>query len=149
MRILSIDHSFKRTGVAVMEDYKLIYTGAEEFGEMSYENIEQFYSFVTFLIKNYKPDVVVTEKPAHMRNINILRMLTSLHTMAIIASIKASIPYSIINPKVAKKAITGKGNALKEEVMAKLIKDYGYEEEMLCKKNYYKKDKTKIKKYRL
>lgn len=145
MRILSIDHSFKRTGVAVMEDYKIITTGAEYFGEMSYENIEKFYSFVTYLIKTYKPDIVVTEKPAHMRNIQILRMLTSLHTIAIIASIKASVPYSIVNPKIVKKAITGKGNALKEEVMDKLIQNYGYKEEDLCKKNYYKKDNTKIK----
>lgn len=145
MKILSIDHSFKRTGIAVMEDYKLIYTGEMCFGKMSYENIYSFYCNIIELIKHFNPDVIVTEKPAHLRNGEISRMLTGLHTALILASVRASKEYSIINPKVAKKAITGYGNATKDDVMQTLVEDYGYPEYMLCKKNYYKKEPNKIK----
>lgn len=145
MKILSIDHSFKRTGFAVMEEYVLCGTGSFSVGKMSYENVYEFYKRVKSLIEQHEPDVIITEKPAHLRNGEISRMLTSLHTIIILASIESSIPYSVVNPKASKKAVTGYGSSTKNDVMRTLVEDYGYNEEMLCNKIYYKKDDSKIK----
>lgn len=145
MRILSIDHSFKRTGYAVMENYTLYCTGSFSIGSMSYENVYEFYLKTKELIIKFEPDMIVTEKPAHLRNGEISRMLTSLHTSIILACIESSITYNVVNPKVSKKSVTGYGNSTKDDVMKTLVEDYGYEEAFLCRKVYYKKDKNKVK----
>lgn len=145
MLILSIDHSFNRTGYAVLNNKKLISTGSFEVGRMTYESINEFRIKIEELIDKYNPHLIVTEKPAHMRNAEIARMLSGLHTTIIIASIRRSIPYSIVNPKNMKKHITGKGNADKSDVCKCLVENYNYDEDMLCKKTYYK-NKDGIKK---
>lgn len=146
MKILSIDHSFNRTGYAIMEDYKLICTGNFHLGGMSYENVLKFDNNINELIEKFRPEIVITEKPAHMRNVNIARMLTSLHTVIILASMRAGIPVHTSNPKTSKKVVTGNGSATKEDVCNALMSIYGYSEDMLCEKIYYKNNKTKIKK---
>ena len=145
MKILSIDHSFNRTGYAVLEDKELLCTGSEHIGNMSYKSINNFSILVEELIEKHNPDFIVTEKPAHMRNAEIARMLSGLHTIVILASIRRSIPFSIVNPKNMKKYITGSGNADKSVVCKCLVEKYGYAEDMLCTKTYYK-NKEGIKK---
>lgn len=145
MVILSIDHSFNRTGYAVLKNKELICTGSFNIGAMNYESMYKFQEEVETLIKMFNPERIVTEKPAHMRNAEIARMLSGLHTLIIMASIRHSIPYSIINPKNMKKHITGSGNADKSIVCKYLIEKYNYDEDMLCKKTYYK-NKEGIKK---
>ena len=145
MKILSIDHSFKRTGYGLLDGYNLVTTGAFTVGEMNFDNVYKFMEEVEWLLDSNKPDVVVLEKPAHIRNIEILRMLTSLYTSAIIACQKRSIPFSTVNPKMVKKHITGNGSANKEQVMKSLIEKYNFEEYMLCEKTYYKNNKDKVK----
>ena len=145
MLILSIDHSFSRTGYSLLDNYKLLATGSFCVGTMSYENIMAFQERVDNLIKTHKPEIVITEKPAHMRNGDIARMLTSLHTVIILACLRNNTAYYIVNPKIMKKLVTGKGNATKEDVCNVLIEKYKFPEEYLCHKEYYKKDKTKVK----
>lgn len=146
MKTLSIDHSFRRTAYSYFEDLKLLSTGSFEVGEMSYENVLKFEEEINNVIDLYKPDLIVTEKPAHMRNVEIARMLTSLHTVCVLASIRRGLPYATINPKVMKKRITGDGNASKEDVCNVLVNKYGYDINMLRNVTYYKKDSSKIKK---
>lgn len=145
MRRLSIDHSFNRTAYSLLEGKKLLCTGSFSLGHMSYENILEFKKFIDNLIETHKPDKVVTEKPSHMRNAEIARMLSGLHTVAVLSSVEHKLPYSIVNPKEMKKTVTGNGGATKEQVCDVLVKKYGYDEELLKNITYYKKDKNKIK----
>lgn len=145
MKVLSIDHSFKRTGYSFLDDFKLLSTGSFELGKMTFENVLKFENNVNELIERYKPDIVITEKPAHMRNVEIARMLTSLHTSVILCSLKHHLPFDTVNPKAMKKAITGDGGASKTTVCESLVEKYGYDIDMLRNIHYYKKDKTKIK----
>lgn len=146
MRILSIDHSFKRTGYSIVdENKKLLCTGSIELGNMTYKNILKFRERIIELLEIHKPDVVVTEKPAHMRNGNIARMLSGLHTEIILEVIKDRLDYGIVNPKTVKKHITGSGSATKEDVMRAIIEKYGYEEDLLCYEEMTKRSPIKVK----
>ena len=145
MLALSIDHSFNRTGYSVIDENKVLRgTGSFELGKMTYENILEFRDEIRRLVLEYKPTVVVTEKPAHMRNVNIARMLSGLHTEVILEAIRNNIAYAIVNPKTVKKHIAGHGSATKEEVMEAMILKYDFDRDMLCFNEMSKKKPIRI-----
>ena len=98
----------------------------------------EWYKVLNNSLDLYKPDVICTEQPKHLRNPKVLQFLTGLYTITILVAKLKGITVVECNPKTVKKAITGNGNALKEDVMNALRTEYNLTHEDLCHNVYYK-----------
>ena len=146
MRILGIDHG-TRTGWSLAVDGIVVKTGSFQMKNPTKNTGKAFMDFLQFvdtLLDETKPDLVRLEKPAHMRNANILRYLVGLHSMAELACCKHNIPVKDIIPSQYKKQIAGDGRADKDGVLYALLKK-GIPKEFIYKPVFYKTDKQKIK----
>jgi crossover junction endodeoxyribonuclease RuvC len=75
---------------------------------------------VTELIEAYMPDELAIEAPFYGKNVQSMLKLGRAQGVAIAAAIAREIPYTEYAPKKIKQAITGNGNASKEQVAAML-----------------------------
>ena len=74
------------------------------------------------LIDNYKPDEIAIEAPFFGKNVQSMLKLGRAQGVAMIAGLSREIPITEYSPKKIKKAITGNGNASKEQV-AKMLQN--------------------------
>lgn len=72
------------------------------------------------LIEEYKPDEVSLEAPFYGKNVQSMLKLGRAQGVAIAAALYRNIPIFEYSPKKIKLAITGNGNASKEQVAAML-----------------------------
>jgi crossover junction endodeoxyribonuclease RuvC len=75
---------------------------------------------VTALIESYLPDEMAIEAPFYGKNVQSMLKLGRAQGVAIAAAMAREIPYTEYAPKKIKQAITGNGNASKEQVAAML-----------------------------
>lgn len=75
---------------------------------------------VTELIEAYLPDEMAIEAPFYGKNVQSMLKLGRAQGVAIAAAMAREIPYTEYAPKKIKQAITGNGNASKEQVAAML-----------------------------
>ena len=83
------------------------------------------------LIDKHKPDEISIEAPFFGKNVQSMLKLGRAQGVAMAAGLSRQIPITEYSPKKIKMAITGNGNASKEQV-AKMLKIY------LILKNYLK-----------
>lgn len=72
------------------------------------------------LIESYLPDEMAIEAPFYGKNVQSMLKLGRAQGVAIAAAMAREIPYTEYAPKKIKQAITGNGNASKEQVAAML-----------------------------
>lgn len=72
------------------------------------------------LLEEYLPDEVAIEAPFYGKNVQSMLKLGRAQGVAIAATLSRSIPVAEYSPKKIKQAITGNGNASKEQVAAML-----------------------------
>lgn len=72
------------------------------------------------LIIEYKPDEMAIEAPFFGKNVQSMLKLGRAQGVVIGAALRMNIPYEEYTPKRIKQAITGSGNASKEQVAAML-----------------------------
>lgn len=72
------------------------------------------------LIVEYKPDEMAIEAPFFGKNVQSMLKLGRAQGVVIGAALRMNIPYEEYTPKRIKQAITGSGNASKEQVAAML-----------------------------
>jgi crossover junction endodeoxyribonuclease RuvC len=82
--------------------------------------LKRIYEKVSSLINEYHPDELSIEAQFHGKNVQSMLKLGRAQGVAIAASLAKDIPYVEYEPKKIKKAITGNGNASKEQVAAML-----------------------------
>ena len=75
---------------------------------------------INFLIKNHTPDALAIEAPFYGKNVQSMLKLGRAQGVAMIAAISKDIPIYEYAPKKIKQAVTGNGNASKEQVAAML-----------------------------
>ena len=80
------------------------------------------------LIQEYKPDEMAIEAPFFGKNIQSMLKLGRAQGVAIAASLNHNIPFEEYSPRRIKQAITGNGNASKEQVSAMLQTILNYKE---------------------
>ena len=73
------------------------------------------------LIENHKPDEIAIEAPFFGKNVQSMLKLGRAQGVAMAAGLSREIPITEYSPKKIKMAITGNGNASKEQV-AKMLK---------------------------
>ncbi|MCF8229263.1 MAG: crossover junction endodeoxyribonuclease RuvC [Bacteroidales bacterium] len=74
------------------------------------------------LIEEYKPDEMSLEAPFYGKNVQSMLKLGRAQGVAMAAGLSRNLPIFEYSPRKIKQAITGKGNASKEQVSAMLCK---------------------------
>lgn len=84
---------------------------------------------VDALIMEYKPDEMAIEAPFFGKNVQSMLKLGRAQGVAIGAALNRDLPFEEYSPRKIKQAITGNGNASKEQVAAMLMNLLKFEEE--------------------
>ena len=84
------------------------------------EKLKKIFSRILNLVDEYKPNEVAIEAPFYGKNIQSMLKLGRAQGVAMAASLYRNIPIFEYAPKKIKMAITGNGNASKEQVSGML-----------------------------
>ncbi|MCA1763202.1 MAG: crossover junction endodeoxyribonuclease RuvC [Cryomorphaceae bacterium] len=82
--------------------------------------LQKIFERITGLIEEYHPDELAIEAPFYGKNVQSMLKLGKAQGVAIAAALNRDIPYVEYAPRRIKQAVTGNGNASKEQV-AKMI----------------------------
>lgn len=83
--------------------------------------LKKIYDRISELISEYLPDEVALEAPFYGKNVQSMLKLGRAQGVAMAAALNRNIPINEYAPKRVKQAVTGNGNASKEQV-ASMIK---------------------------
>ena len=86
-----------------------------------YLKLKKIFSSLTEIIDKYNPDEIAIEAPFFGKNVQSMLKLGRAQGVAMAAGLVKEIPITEYSPKKIKMAITGNGNASKEQV-AKMLK---------------------------
>ncbi|MGV3611790.1 MAG: crossover junction endodeoxyribonuclease RuvC [Fluviicola sp.] len=92
------------------------------------DKLKRIFDRIDGLMEEYKPDEMAIEAPFFGKNVQSMLKLGRAQGVAIAASLRRNIPYEEYTPKRIKQAITGNGNASKEQVAAMLQNLLRFEE---------------------
>lgn len=82
--------------------------------------LQRIFEKTLALIDNYKPDCMAIEAPFYGKNIQVMLKLGRAQGVAMAAGLTRNIDITEYAPRKIKQAITGNGNAAKEQVAAML-----------------------------
>ena len=122
MRILGIDPGSRLTGYGVISfdkgKEKLVEYGVLRLDkEKSHEyRLKQIYDRLTAVIDRSLPDFSAIEMPVYGKNPQSMLKLGRAQAACMLASLNREIPIVQYTPKEIKRAVTGNGNASKEQV---------------------------------
>ena len=122
MIILGIDPGTTIMGYGLIKKEKkepeLITMGIIELNKINdhYQRLEKIFTRVNQIIENYQPSEVVLEAPFYGKNVQSMLKLGRAQGVAMAAGLRYSLPIFEYAPRKIKQAITGNGNASKEQV---------------------------------
>ena len=82
--------------------------------------LQRIFEKTISLIDNYHPDCLAIEAPFYGKNIQVMLKLGRAQGVAMAAALSRNLPVTEYSPRKIKQAITGNGNAAKEQVAAML-----------------------------
>lgn len=122
MIILGIDPGSNITGFGVVESgdngEQLLETGVIRLSETKDHplRLKKIHESVLELIDEFNPDLCAVEMPVYGNNPQSMLKLGRAQAAAMLAALNRQIPVTEYTPKEIKKAVTGNGNASKEQV---------------------------------
>jgi len=122
--ILGIDPGTNLMGYGVVgaigNKYYLISMGAIQLKKYSNHamKLRAIFERVTGIIESYIPDEVALEAPFFGKNVQSMLKLGRAQGVAMAAALNRNVPIAEYAPKRVKQAVTGNGNASKEQVAA-------------------------------
>lgn len=123
MRFFGIDPGTAVTGYGIIQtmgnqmsfvDAGVIITGRDS---PLPEKLCQIYDGISDRLTVYKPDQVCIEQAFYAKNVHTTLVLGEARGVAMLAAYKSGVSITEYTPREIKKAIVGKGNATKEQVM--------------------------------
>ena len=96
-----------------------------------YLKLRHIHERVLSIIESYLPDELAIEAPFFGKNVQSMLKLGRAQGAAIVAAKSANLPVTEYPPSTIKRAITGRGNASKEQVSLLLQKQLSIPEESL------------------
>ncbi len=84
------------------------------------DKLKRIFDRIDAIIREYKPDELAIEAPFFGKNVQSMLKLGRAQGVAIAAGLSNNIPFEEYSPRRIKQAITGNGNASKEQVAAML-----------------------------
>src|ERR1700742_3702222 len=82
--------------------------------------LQRIFEKTVALIDNYHPDCLAIEAPFYGKNIQVMLKLGRAQGIAMAAALSRNVSITEYSPRKIKQAITGNGNATKEQVAAML-----------------------------
>jgi len=122
--ILGIDPGTSIMGYGVVQgttnNPKMVAMGVIDMQKMDdhFSKLKHIFERVIGLIEEYHPDELAIEAPFYGKNVQSMLKLGRAQGTAIAAALSRSIPIFEYAPRKIKMAITGQGNASKEQVAA-------------------------------
>lgn len=86
----------------------------------NYKRLQLIFNTVSGLITQYKPTDFAIEAPFFGKNVQSMLKLGRAQGVCIAAAMRHALPVTEYSPKKVKQAVTGNGNASKEQVMKML-----------------------------
>lgn len=125
--IIGVDPGTQVTGYGIVSStgnqVELIVVGSifmEKYDD-HYDRISCIFDRILELIQAYKPDCLAIESPFYAKNVQSMLKLGRAQGVAMAAALTHKLPIFEYAPKAIKQAITGNGNASKEQV-AEMLK---------------------------
>jgi crossover junction endodeoxyribonuclease RuvC len=84
------------------------------------DKLKRIFDRIDGLIAEFKPDEMAIEAPFFGKNVQSMIKLGRAQGVAIATALKSNLPFEEYSPRRIKQAITGNGNASKEQVAAML-----------------------------
>jgi len=128
--ILGLDPGTVVMGYAVIQalgaDLKVLQYGVIHLNKYDdhYLRLKKIFERVESIITEYSPDEVALEAPFYGQNVQAMLKLGRAQGVAMMAALSKQIPITEYAPKKVKQAVTGNGNAAKEQVAAMLMKQF-------------------------
>ncbi len=122
MRVLGIDPSIQSTGFGIIEysenTYTVLNSGVIKPGSRQFfhQKINEIKSRLEDIIRTYKPDEVAIENPFYAQNIKTAITLGQVRGAALVAVASHNCSLYEYSPLEIKKAVTGYGQADKNQV---------------------------------
>ena len=92
------------------------------------DKLKKIFERLDHIIKEYKPDEMAIEAPFFGKNVQSMIKLGRAQGVAIAASLSNNVPFEEYTPRRVKQAVTGNGDASKEQVAAMLQTILGFSE---------------------
>lgn len=127
--IMGIDPGTNVMGYAIIEvrgqrvkvlEYDVLNLGKNKKLTNHAQKLEYIFTQVTRLIEQFLPDELAIEAPFYGNNVQSMLKLGRAQGVAIAAALSRQIPYVEYAPAKVKQAVTGNGQASKEQVAAML-----------------------------
>ncbi len=122
-RILGVDPGTNVLGFAIVDASRqkqtVVEIGVVTFAHISEEHavkLRYIHEQITDLIEQYKPTEMAIEAPFYGKNVQSMLKLGRAQGVAIAAAIAHGLDIAEYSPKRIKQAVTGNGNASKEQV---------------------------------
>lgn len=90
--------------------------------------LKKIYERIITLIDEFHPDEVALEAPFFGKNVQSMLKLGRAQGVAMAAALSRDIPIKEYAPKKIKQAVTGNGNASKEQVAHMLMREFNFTE---------------------
>lgn len=125
-RILGVDPGTNLLGYAILEvdgrKLRVIELGVIKLGHLDTHQLKlkRIFEKLQALIDSYRPDEMAIEAPFYGKNVQSMLKLGRAQGVAMAAGLTKGLHITEYSPKKVKLAITGNGNAAKEQVAAML-----------------------------
>ena len=117
MIILGIDPGSLRTGYGIIDSRHRVHAcGVVAVSGDHVVRIQSIYRAVTELVGLHKPDVCAMEMPVYGQNPQAMLKLGRAQAAAMLAAFNKGLAVTQYTPKMIKRAVTGNGNASKQQV---------------------------------
>ncbi len=122
LRVLGVDHGLNRTGYGLIAassnqmqclDFGVIETDADQPFHMRLQSI---YQALTAIIAQWTPEVMAVEEAIYAQNVRTALLMGHARGAVLLAGAHAGLSIQAYPPKKIKMAVTGYGNASKEQV---------------------------------
>jgi len=132
--ILGIDPGTNIMGYGLLgckgKKFELLHTGVVHLGKLSNHalKLKKIFERTLYIIDTYRPDELAVEAPFFGKNVQSMLKLGRAQGTAMAAALYRDLPIFEYAPKKVKLAITGNGNASKEQVASMLQSLCNFEE---------------------
>jgi crossover junction endodeoxyribonuclease RuvC len=136
--ILGIDPGTSITGYGILQclgtKMRLMHYGIIDMRKMDADHplkLQRIFERTTSLLTEFLPDELAIEAPFHGKNVQSMLKLGRAQGVAMAAALNRQVPIVEYAPKKVKMAITGSGNASKEQVnaMVQRLLDFRFDHE--------------------
>lgn len=128
MIILGIDPGSLRTGYGIIDSkHRVLGFGVVAVSGDHIVRIQSIYRAVTELVHQHKPDACAIEMPVYGQNPQAMLKLGRAQAAAMLAAFNQGLGVTQYTPKMIKRAVTGNGNASKQQVayMVRSLLNFG------------------------